>query len=162
MLCFPCSFSFQELVAVGLCNITGGLFQCYPVTSSLSRSLVQESTGGKTQVNANAYAVKQLRLCCAKLSGTKVCVLACVLAGCGGDFLHHRADHNFENRFSLWRSPQGNTHSFLNHFSLMITISPGSSSNSKVMGMCWTHSCVCVCSSGRLVHNRVCEFERNV
>lgn len=42
--------SNQELVAVGLCNSIGACFQCYSVTSSLSRSLVQESTGGKTQV----------------------------------------------------------------------------------------------------------------
>ncbi|KAM3618346.1 uncharacterized protein V6R79_019449 [Siganus canaliculatus] len=42
--------SNQELVALGLSNAVGGFFQCYAVTSSLSRSLVQESTGGKTQV----------------------------------------------------------------------------------------------------------------
>ncbi|XP_037337123.2 solute carrier family 26 member 6 isoform X2 [Pungitius pungitius] len=42
--------SNQELVALGLSNAIGGFFQCYSVTSSLSRSLVQESTGGKTQV----------------------------------------------------------------------------------------------------------------
>ncbi|TWW56761.1 Solute carrier family 26 member 6 [Takifugu flavidus] len=42
--------SNQELVALGLSNTIGGMFQCYSVTSSLSRSLVQESTGGKTQV----------------------------------------------------------------------------------------------------------------
>uniref|UniRef100_A0A669BP05 Solute carrier family 26 member 6 n=1 Tax=Oreochromis niloticus TaxID=8128 RepID=A0A669BP05_ORENI len=42
--------SNQELVAVGLSNTIGGFFHCYCVTSSLSRSLVQESTGGKTQV----------------------------------------------------------------------------------------------------------------
>ncbi|XP_076596416.1 solute carrier family 26 member 6 [Chaetodon auriga] len=42
--------SNQELVALGLSNTVGSFFQCYPVTSSLSRSLVQESTGGKTQV----------------------------------------------------------------------------------------------------------------
>ncbi|KAM6925159.1 solute carrier family 26 member 6 [Xenentodon cancila] len=42
--------SNQELVALGLSNTVGGFFQCYAVTSSLSRSLVQESTGGKTQV----------------------------------------------------------------------------------------------------------------
>ncbi|KAM9342451.1 solute carrier family 26 member 6-like [Pholidichthys leucotaenia] len=40
----------QELVSLGLSNTVGGFFQCYAVTSSLSRSLVQESTGGKTQV----------------------------------------------------------------------------------------------------------------
>ncbi|XP_041859515.1 solute carrier family 26 member 6 isoform X2 [Melanotaenia boesemani] len=42
--------SNQELVALGLSNSVGGIFQCYSVTSSLSRSLVQESTGGKTQI----------------------------------------------------------------------------------------------------------------
>uniref|UniRef100_A0AAQ4S0E3 SLC26A/SulP transporter domain-containing protein n=1 Tax=Gasterosteus aculeatus aculeatus TaxID=481459 RepID=A0AAQ4S0E3_GASAC len=42
--------SNQELVALGLSNAIGGFFQCYSVTASLSRSLVQESTGGKTQV----------------------------------------------------------------------------------------------------------------
>uniref|UniRef100_A0AAX7V5X8 STAS domain-containing protein n=1 Tax=Astatotilapia calliptera TaxID=8154 RepID=A0AAX7V5X8_ASTCA len=42
--------SNQELVALGLSNTIGGFFHCYSVTSSLSRSLVQESTGGKTQV----------------------------------------------------------------------------------------------------------------
>ncbi|KAL2103777.1 hypothetical protein ACEWY4_000645 [Coilia grayii] len=42
--------SNQELVALGLSNAVGGFFQCYSVTASMSRSLVQESTGGKTQV----------------------------------------------------------------------------------------------------------------
>ncbi|XP_077464481.1 solute carrier family 26 member 6 [Stigmatopora argus] len=42
--------SNQELVALGLSNTIGSCFQCYTVTCSMSRSLVQESTGGKTQV----------------------------------------------------------------------------------------------------------------
>lgn len=42
--------SNQELLALGLSNTVGSFFQCYSVTSSLSRSLVQESTGGKTQM----------------------------------------------------------------------------------------------------------------
>ncbi|XP_061113282.1 solute carrier family 26 member 6-like isoform X1 [Conger conger] len=42
--------SNQELVALGLSNTVGGFFQCYCVTSSMSRSLIQESTGGKTQM----------------------------------------------------------------------------------------------------------------
>ncbi|XP_038578375.1 solute carrier family 26 member 6 isoform X3 [Micropterus salmoides] len=42
--------SNQELIALGLSNTVGSFFQCYAVTSSLSRSLVQESTGGRTQV----------------------------------------------------------------------------------------------------------------
>lgn len=42
--------SNQELVALGLSNFIGGIFQCFPVSCSMSRSLVQESTGGNTQV----------------------------------------------------------------------------------------------------------------
>ncbi|XP_061836464.1 solute carrier family 26 member 6-like isoform X1 [Nerophis lumbriciformis] len=42
--------SNQELVALGISNTVGSCFQCYSVTGSLSRSLIQESTGGKTQV----------------------------------------------------------------------------------------------------------------
>lgn len=49
---------FQELVALGLSNSVGSFFQCYAVTASLSRSLVQESTGGKTQVKTNANKIK--------------------------------------------------------------------------------------------------------
>ncbi|XP_051518770.1 solute carrier family 26 member 6 [Myxocyprinus asiaticus] len=49
--------SNQELVALGLCNAIGGFFQCYSVTSSMSRSLVQESSGGKTQVAGLISAV---------------------------------------------------------------------------------------------------------
>lgn len=61
-MCVIFHLSLQELVALGLSNSIGGFFQCYSVTSSMSRSLVQESTGGKTQViynekplNAHAY-----------------------------------------------------------------------------------------------------------
>ncbi|GAB5568043.1 solute carrier family 26 member 6 isoform X8 [Prionailurus iriomotensis] len=39
-----------ELVALGLSNLVGGIFRCFPVSCSMSRSLVQESTGGNTQV----------------------------------------------------------------------------------------------------------------
>ncbi|XP_057219123.1 solute carrier family 26 member 6 [Triplophysa rosa] len=49
--------SNQELVALGLSNTIGGFFQCYSVTSSMSRSLVQESTGGKTQIASVISAI---------------------------------------------------------------------------------------------------------
>uniref|UniRef100_A0A6Q2Y4J7 STAS domain-containing protein n=1 Tax=Esox lucius TaxID=8010 RepID=A0A6Q2Y4J7_ESOLU len=49
--------SNQELVALGLSNAVGGLFQCYAVCSSMSRSLIQETTGGKTQMAGIASAV---------------------------------------------------------------------------------------------------------
>ncbi|XP_006893080.1 PREDICTED: solute carrier family 26 member 6 [Elephantulus edwardii] len=42
--------SNQELVALGLSNFIGGIFLCFPISCSMSRSLVQESTGGNTQV----------------------------------------------------------------------------------------------------------------
>uniref|UniRef100_A0A8C5R078 Solute carrier family 26 member 5 n=1 Tax=Leptobrachium leishanense TaxID=445787 RepID=A0A8C5R078_9ANUR len=40
----------QELIALGLCNSIGSFFQTFAVTCSMSRSLVQESTGGNTQI----------------------------------------------------------------------------------------------------------------
>lgn len=42
--------SNQELIALGLSNFIGGFFQCFPVSCSMSRSLVQQTTGGNTQV----------------------------------------------------------------------------------------------------------------
>ncbi|XP_058479560.1 prestin [Solea solea] len=40
----------QELIAYGLCNFISSFFQTFAITCSMSRSLVQESTGGKTQI----------------------------------------------------------------------------------------------------------------
>ncbi|OCT87275.1 prestin [Xenopus laevis] len=40
----------QELIALGVCNSVGSFFQTFSVTCSMSRSLVQESTGGNTQI----------------------------------------------------------------------------------------------------------------
>uniref|UniRef100_H0WYW6 Solute carrier family 26 member 5 n=1 Tax=Otolemur garnettii TaxID=30611 RepID=H0WYW6_OTOGA len=40
----------KELIALGLCNSIGSLFQTFSISCSLSRSLVQEGTGGKTQL----------------------------------------------------------------------------------------------------------------
>ncbi|XP_056293669.1 solute carrier family 26 member 6, like [Pseudoliparis swirei] len=49
--------SNQELVALGLSNAVGGFFQCFSVCSSMSRSLIQETTGGKTQMATVASAL---------------------------------------------------------------------------------------------------------
>uniref|UniRef100_A0A4W3HPR9 Solute carrier family 26 member 4 n=1 Tax=Callorhinchus milii TaxID=7868 RepID=A0A4W3HPR9_CALMI len=43
----------QEFVALGVCNIFGGCFLCFVAGTALSRTAVQESTGGKTQVINN-------------------------------------------------------------------------------------------------------------
>ncbi|KAG7519708.1 solute carrier family 26 member 6-like [Solea senegalensis] len=40
----------QELLAVGLCNTIGGMFQCFAVSCSFSRSMVQDSIGVKSQM----------------------------------------------------------------------------------------------------------------
>ncbi|XP_036285665.1 pendrin isoform X3 [Pipistrellus kuhlii] len=40
----------QEFVAFGISNIFSGFFSCFVATTALSRTAVQESTGGKTQV----------------------------------------------------------------------------------------------------------------
>ncbi|XP_071392628.1 solute carrier family 26 member 6 [Centroberyx affinis] len=40
----------QDLLALGLCNAVGGLFQCFAVSCSFSRSMVQDSIGVKSQM----------------------------------------------------------------------------------------------------------------
>ncbi|KAL6267139.1 hypothetical protein P5V15_000218 [Pogonomyrmex californicus] len=42
--------SNQELVAQGLGNLVGSFFSCMPITASLSRSLIQQTVGGHTQL----------------------------------------------------------------------------------------------------------------
>ena len=40
----------QELIACGSANVLGSFFSCFPVSGSLSRSVIQESIA-RTQVN---------------------------------------------------------------------------------------------------------------
>ncbi|KAL4226719.1 hypothetical protein ACF0H5_014699 [Mactra antiquata] len=40
----------QEMIALGVCNFTSSFFSSYCCAASLSRSLVQDTAGGKTQV----------------------------------------------------------------------------------------------------------------
>jgi len=47
----------QELIALGLSNIVGSLFQSYPSTSSFSRSAINQESGGKTGVSAIVSAI---------------------------------------------------------------------------------------------------------
>nr|CAH0107965.1 unnamed protein product [Daphnia galeata] len=42
--------SNQELLAQGVANVFGSFFSCMPVSTSLSRSMLQESVGGETQL----------------------------------------------------------------------------------------------------------------
>uniref|UniRef100_A0A8C8RWC8 Solute carrier family 26 member 5 n=1 Tax=Pelusios castaneus TaxID=367368 RepID=A0A8C8RWC8_9SAUR len=50
----------QELIALGICNSTGSFFQTFSITCSMSRSLVQESTGGKTQIAGTLSSIMVL------------------------------------------------------------------------------------------------------
>merc|ERR1719262_684612 len=47
----------QEMLALGISNLVGGCFSCYPVTGSFSRSAVMNSTGGLTQLGGIVSAV---------------------------------------------------------------------------------------------------------
>lgn len=49
--------SNQELLALGLSNSVGGIFQCFAISCSMSRTMVQISTGGRTQVAGALSAV---------------------------------------------------------------------------------------------------------
>jgi solute carrier family 26, other len=40
----------QELLAMGIGNILASFFSCFPFSASLSRSLIQQAVGGKTQL----------------------------------------------------------------------------------------------------------------
>ncbi|KAK4883429.1 hypothetical protein RN001_006748 [Aquatica leii] len=42
----------QELLATGLGNIFGSFFTCLPMTASISRSMIQQTVGGKTQLTS--------------------------------------------------------------------------------------------------------------
>ncbi|XP_015982474.1 chloride anion exchanger [Rousettus aegyptiacus] len=47
----------QELIALGLCNIFTGSFQGFASSTAISRSAIQESTGGKTQISGILSAI---------------------------------------------------------------------------------------------------------
>ncbi|NXP63138.1 S26A5 protein, partial [Chloropsis cyanopogon] len=51
----------QELIALGICNSVGSFFQTISITCSMSRSLVQESTGGRTQTVLAAIVMVNLK-----------------------------------------------------------------------------------------------------
>ncbi|GAB1860445.1 Prestin [Camponotus japonicus] len=42
--------SNQELLAMGFSNVMGSFFSCMPIAASLSRSLIQQTVGGRTQI----------------------------------------------------------------------------------------------------------------
>lgn len=50
---FSASFCsvLQELIAVGLCNICSSFFKSFVVSCAISGTVIQEKTGGRTQVS---------------------------------------------------------------------------------------------------------------
>lgn len=40
----------QELLAMGASNVFGSFFSCLPLSASLSRSAIQQTAGGRTQI----------------------------------------------------------------------------------------------------------------
>nr|XP_033773223.1 testis anion transporter 1 isoform X10 [Geotrypetes seraphini] len=42
--------SSQELIVLGLCNITGAFFRSFIISCSISRTIIQEKSGGSTQI----------------------------------------------------------------------------------------------------------------
>lgn len=144
----------QELVALGLSNTVGGLFHCYSVTSSLSRSLVQESTGGKTQASIH----RQMGTIASKTPNVNLRPL--ISAGRSG-FIHHCVGHSFEIGSPVWSSTQGNTF----HRSILILPDPcpefwriGSWLLQKTCFVFFLY----VFSTGCSINNSVGEFKRNV
>lgn len=50
----------QEMLALGISNVVGAAFSCYPVTGSFSRSAVNNSTGAQTQLSGVITAIVML------------------------------------------------------------------------------------------------------
>ncbi|GIY64390.1 sulfate transporter [Caerostris extrusa] len=72
----------QELLALGCANMFASFFSCYPCSASLSRSLVQERSGGRTQiagiVSCSILLVVLLALAPMFYSLPK-CILSCII-----------------------------------------------------------------------------------
>jgi sulfate transporter 4 len=56
--------SGQELLALGMSNIAGACFSCYPITGSFSRSAVNNAMGAKTAFSSLVTAVVMLMTLC--------------------------------------------------------------------------------------------------
>ncbi|NWT08603.1 S26A6 protein, partial [Vireo altiloquus] len=96
--------SNQELIALGLCNFLGGFFQCFAISCSMSRSLVQESTGGNSQV-AGVIASLVILVTILKIGELfrdlpKAILAAIIIANLKGMF------KQFSDISTLWKSNQ--------------------------------------------------------
>lgn len=105
--------SHQELIALGVSNIFGGSFRGFAASTALSRSGVQESTGGKTQVLEDLCCEGRPSLShwgCGSRGESWVCdenVL--IFTGCWPSLCHHRADCHPSHWISPGASAKGST-----------------------------------------------------
>ncbi|KAG8435945.1 hypothetical protein GDO86_007153 [Hymenochirus boettgeri] len=94
--------SNQELIALGLSNLAGSFFHCFAVTASMSRTLVQETTGGNTQIagSVSALVILAIILKAGELftSLPKAILSAIVIANLKGMY------KQFQDIPSLWRT----------------------------------------------------------
>ncbi|XP_053091872.1 solute carrier family 26 member 6-like [Pangasianodon hypophthalmus] len=112
----------QELLALGLCNLIGGIFQCFAVSCAISRSMVQISTGGKTQVAGaiSALVVLVFMLKIGKLfEDLPKAVLSAVV------YMNvHTLLRQFGEIPSLWRKDRVDTLVWVMTFILTILLNP--------------------------------------
>uniref|UniRef100_A0A8C4VJA5 SLC26A/SulP transporter domain-containing protein n=1 Tax=Gopherus evgoodei TaxID=1825980 RepID=A0A8C4VJA5_9SAUR len=72
----------QELIAYGISNVFAGAFSCFVATTALSRTAVQESTGGKTQSKNTCFiSTLLLSLQVASLISAGIVLIAIVALG---------------------------------------------------------------------------------
>jgi len=73
--------SAQELLACGLCNVTGAFFGCFVATQAPPRTLVNESAGGRSQLAGAVSTLVPLLVVlalCTLFEALPVSVLGCV------------------------------------------------------------------------------------
>ncbi|VDP84796.1 unnamed protein product [Echinostoma caproni] len=97
--------SVQELYAYGLSNIVSSFFQTYPAAASLSRSAVQVSAGGRTQV-ATLFSSVLLILVLFFIGPLfyhvpNCCLSAIIVVALKGMFIH-AVDLKYLWKYSIW------------------------------------------------------------
>uniref|UniRef100_UPI00358F0527 prestin-like isoform X2 n=1 Tax=Myxine glutinosa TaxID=7769 RepID=UPI00358F0527 len=84
----------QELLAIGLSNTVGSFFETFPISCSMSRSMLQDNTGGKTQVASlvSAIIVMVVIICIGDLFENlpRTVLAAIVLVNLKGMFIQFR------------------------------------------------------------------------
>jgi high affinity sulfate transporter 1 len=84
----------QEVIALGVANVAGGLFQGFPVSSSASRTPIAESAGAKTQLTGvvGALAIALLLLLAPSLlSNLPQSALGCIVIVAATSLIEVRA-----------------------------------------------------------------------